>query len=317
MIDHQQQPLTPTYSAQPEGLSSYPAPKPALTLEGLVSLMESRGLAVSDRETLKRILFDANYYRLSGYFRVFQNDPAHGDNGFQPGTRDIDFLEPYRLDGELRSLVLRGTAVVELTVRSRFAYLVARDGGAYTYMDADSYQPARNRKGTELRKGLVANMRKWMDMSSEVCMRHYRSRNEPVPIWAAVEAMPFDTVSRMLSLHNDTAALRELYRSIGVRTNLRTASEAIHAMVYLRNLCSHHSRLWHREMVIPSPVVRYMRDAFPWVAYETRSVAQSLLTLMYLVDHINGDESYSRELRGFARSHPDYWQGIERPLHWE
>ena len=291
--------------------------KPAKSLDEMVKLMESRGLAVPNDDGMRRILFDFNYYRLSGYFRAFQNDPAHGDNDFKPGVSVSDFLEPYRLDTELRSMILRGTALIELTVRSRFAYLIARNGGAYTYTDIDSYEPITNRKGVELRVSLVSNIRKWMDMSNEVCIRHYRKADEPVPIWAAVEAMPFDTMSRMLSLHRDTTALKKLYRSLGVRTNLRTASEIIHAMVYLRNLCSHHSRLWHREMVIVPPITRDMRRRYPDFDYEQRSVAQVLIALFYLADEIKGDDSYSNELIGFLSKHPHYDDGMRHPLHWE
>lgn len=291
--------------------------KPPKTLDEMIALMESRGLVIGDRERMRRLLFDANYYRLSGYFRAFQKDPARGDNGFTPGTSDEDFLEPYRLDGELRSLILRGTALVELVVRSRFAYLVAQHGGAYSYADVGSYEPVVNRRGVELRESLTANIHKWMDMSNEVCIRHYRRAGEPVPVWAAVETMPFDTVSRMLSLHRDAASLRELYRSIGVRTSLRTASEIIHAMVYLRNLCSHHSRLWHREMVIVPPVTKDMRRRFPGFAYEGKSTAQSLIALMYLVDEINGDDAYSSEVSAFLDEHAEYATGLRHPLHWE
>ncbi|WP_152600453.1 Abi family protein [Bifidobacterium callitrichos] len=283
----------------------------------MIELMESRGLVIDDRERMRQILFDSNYYRLSGYFRAFQNDPAHGDNDFRSGTTAADFLEPYQLDVELRSLILRGTGLLELTVRSRFAYLISVDGGAYSYMDAESYEPATNRKGVELRSSLVSNIRKWLDLSSEVCIRHYRAAGEPVPIWAAVETMPFDTVSRMLGLHSDTKALRGVYRSLGVRTNLRSASEIIHAMVYLRNLCSHHSRLWHREMVIVSPVTKDMRRRFPDFAYEGKSVAQSLIALMYLVDEISGGDAYSSGVISFLNGHADYSAGLRHPLHWE
>ncbi|OXN00369.1 Abi family protein [Bifidobacterium vansinderenii] len=291
--------------------------KPAKNLDEMIELMKSRGLTVPDHDAMRRILFDSNYYRLSGYFRAFQNDPAHGDNDFKSDVTTADFLEPYRLDGELRPKILRGTALVELTVRSRFAYLVAQHGGAYSYADIDSYEPITNRKDVELRTSLISNIRKWMDISNEVCIRHYRKVGEPVPIWAAVETLPFDTVSRMLSLHRDTSALKELYRSLGIRTNLRTASEIIHAMVYLRNLCSHHSRLWHREMVIVPPVTRDMRRRYPDFNYEQRSVAQSLIALFYLADEINGDDSYSDELIDFLSEQHRYGDGIRHSLHWE
>lgn len=296
------------------GGSSYIQPKPAKNINGMIRILEERGLKITDGERLRRALFDCNYYRLSGYFRVFQVDPAHGDNGFRPGTRDVDFLTPYALDSRLRSIVLKGTARVEVTLRSRFAYLVANDGGAYSYMDPDSYIGGRN---AAIRDRLLDNMGKWLSMSNEGCIRHYRRDDRPIPLWAAVEAMPFDTFSKMLSLHSDTKALRALYKSVDLHTSLATSAAIVHSIVYLRNLCSHHSRLWHREMVITPPKVKEISASFPRIPMMPKSVATSLNTLMYLVDHINDGLEYSSEVRAFLGSDDKYAEGIIHPLHWE
>ncbi len=291
--------------------------KPAKTIDQMVGLMKERGLTVTDETRLRRALFDCNYYRLSGYFRSFQINPANGDNRFKAGTRDVDFLVPYMMDEELRNIILKGTAKVELALRSRFAYLLASNGDAYTYMDPGSYQAVRNKRGVLLRDGLLNNMNKWIGMSNEVCIRHYRRSGRPVPVWAAVETFPFDTLSCMLSLHTDAKALRELYKSVGLHTNLRTSSEVVHAMVYLRNLCSHHARLWYREMVIPSPMTRDMTKTFTDFTYGEKSVASSLLALMYLVKHIEDNDDYVMEIRRFLDIDDEYAAGIATALHWE
>lgn len=291
--------------------------KPAKTVDQMIDLMHERGLTITDESRLRDALMDCNYYRLSGYFRVFQIDPAHGDNRFREGTCDSAFLTPYTMDEQLRALILQGTARVEVTLRSRFAYLLANNGGAYTYRDPASYQSVYDRRGELLRDKLIGNMGKWIDMSNEVCVRHYKANGQSIPIWVAIEAFPFDTFSRMLSLHVDTVSLRSLYRSVGIRTKLRTASEIVHAIVYLRNLCSHHSRLWHREMVIAAPMTRDMDSMFPGFMHEQKSVASSLVALMYLVNQIDHGDDYSRELIGFIRRNRDYAAGIGHPLHWE
>ena len=126
--------------------------KPAKTIDQMIALMSDRGLAITDEARLRQVLFDCNYYRLSGYFRPFQVNPAVGDNRYRPGTQDVDFLIPYTMDEELRNIILRGTAKVELTLRSRFAYLLASDGNAYTYMDPESYQSVRSKRGDPLSK---------------------------------------------------------------------------------------------------------------------------------------------------------------------
>lgn len=296
------------------GGSSYIRPKPAKNIDGMIRILEERGLKITDGERLRRALFNCNYYRLSGYFRAFQVDPANGDNKFRPGTRDVDFLTPYALDEQLRSIVLKGTARIEVTLRSRFAYLIANDGGAYSYMDPDSYIGGRK---AGMRDHLLDNMAKWLSMSNEVCIRHYRRDDRPIPLWAAVEAMPFDTFSKILSLHSDTKALRALYKSVNLHTSLATSAAIVHSIVYLRNLCSHHSRLWHREMVITPPMVREISASFPRIPMMPKSVATSLNTLMYLADHINDGLEYSSEVCTFLGSDDKYAEGIIHPLHWE
>lgn len=292
-------------------------PKPSKTIDQMIEIMAGRGLEITDEQLLRRFLYDCNYYRLSGYSRVFQNNPAHGDNTFKKGTKDIDFLTPYKRDEVLRTIILRGTAPIELTLRSRFAYLLANNGGAYTYLDPDTYVDKRDKQGRLLRDGLLQNMKKWIRVSNEVCINHYKRKNQPIPVWAAIETFPFDTVSRMISLHTDTESLRELYRGVGLRSKLRVSSEVVHAMVFLRNLCSHHSRLWHREMVIPSPMTRDMKNAFPDFEQHEKSVATTLIALMYLMSHIEESARYSDEIISFLSEDSAYRNGIINPLHWE
>ena len=88
-------------------------------------------------------------------------------------------------------------------------------------------------------------------------------------------------------------------------------------MVYLRNLCSHHARLWHREMVIPSPMTRDMKTAFADFEYGEKSVASSLFALMYLMRNIEDGDDYATEIRGFLDSNEAYASGIKTALHWE
>ena len=46
--------------------------KPAKTIDQMIALMSERGLVITDEAELRQVLFDCNYYRLSGYFRSFQ-----------------------------------------------------------------------------------------------------------------------------------------------------------------------------------------------------------------------------------------------------
>ncbi len=302
------------------------------TLDEMIGIFEERGLALDDKDidSFRTVLYDCNYYRLSGYFRAFQVDPSHGDNRFVEGTCVDDFLTPYLMDERLRSLVFEGTSRLERTIGARFSYLLAQNDGAYSSIDENSYNeyhtvsdknaalsqfPSRQSPRSQLFNELC----RWLSQSKEVCIRHYRRRNQPVPIWAAVEAIPFGTLSKMLSLHKNTQVLRELYKSLGFRgREWRTcAPSAIQSMSYLRNMCAHHSRLWKREIISAPPMPQGAQQQFSSMEFSDKSVAKSLVVLSYLVDYIAGDEEYSLRLWEFVNSDASYSDGIHHAAHWE
>lgn len=287
------------------------------TLEEMVQLFKERHLDVSGVADLERVLLDCNYYRLSGYFRAFQKDPEHGVNEFKSGTVITDFMVPYLKDKRLRELILQGTTTVELTTRARLAYYLAVSGDGYTYLKPESYKDKQYGDGSEMRTALIENINKWILVSSEVCIRHYLRNDEPVPIWAVVEVLPFDTVSKIISLHANTEALDQLNQSLRLGKNRKRAADIIHGMVYLRNLCSHHCRLWNREMVIVPPVLERVKEEYRnYIAYEPKSVWQSLIVLCDLVDGINGNNSYSQCLIDFVQQDSGYYSGLLCPKHW-
>ncbi|WP_418969676.1 Abi family protein [Alloscardovia omnicolens] len=291
--------------------------KSAKTIDEMIELFKKRKLTITDEESFRSFLYNNNYYRLSGYFRAFQISPAQGDNRFISGTTDEDFIVPYILDTKLRELILKGISVLEISIRSHFAYEISQDGHAYDYISLSAYTCPSSAKNQSSRETLIRKIEKWIQSSSEVCIKHYRKAQQDIPIWAAVETLPFDTVSKMLSYHVDTSALRKVYESLGLPKNLKVGSNTVHAMVYLRNLCAHHSRLWKRETVISAPRILQIERKFTDIAFEQKSIAASLIPLMHMVDNINENTQYSEEILQFLHENDQYMHGITTPVHWK
>ncbi len=53
------------------------------------------------------------------------------------------------------------------------------------------------------------------------------------------------------------------------------------------------------------------------IAYGEKSTASSLLALMYLVEHIEAGNEYSKEIQRFLNIDEEYATGIATALHWE
>ncbi|MGF1452689.1 MAG: Abi family protein, partial [Opitutales bacterium] len=89
-----------------------------------------------------------------------------------------------------------------------------------------------------------------LERSKEVFVKHYRQQYGMArpPIWAAAEVMSFGLLSRFYA----NLAVSSLRKDIAQTYDFAPDAfeSLVHHIVYLRNLCAHHARLWNREFVV-------------------------------------------------------------------
>ena len=76
-------------------------PKDWLSYEQQVELLGQRGMRIDDEASAAEFLARVNYYRFSGYFRHWQQDPTRGDNRFLKGTSFESISALYDAEQEL------------------------------------------------------------------------------------------------------------------------------------------------------------------------------------------------------------------------
>lgn len=217
--------------------------KPFLTISQQIDHLRGNGLAIApaDIETVAAFLADHNYYRLSGYFRYFQQQPIDGHNRFAEGTTWDQVRAAHDYDARLASVLRKGLARIEIVFRSQFAYLLAKSTGPLGYLDESTYNDTPNGARAKLLKDVAEDVRR----SSERFVRHYGIRGEELPIWAAVETLSFGTTSKMYGLVSDADGV---FKPLAQRLKVshRASRQVLRAMVVLRNVCTHHNRIWNR-----------------------------------------------------------------------
>jgi len=290
-------------------------PKPARTVSEQLDLLTSRGLVLggADPEVLSRMLTDDNYYRLSGYWRYFQADPRNGDDAFVPGASLAGIKTVYEFDRRLRSLLSTGLADLEVTFRSRLAYAVATLVTPTSYLDRAFYSDETARRGgrkISLRDDLITEIRRELSRSREDFIAHHLQGGNEVPIWAAVEALSFGTVSKIYRLCQDDDVRYRVAKSFALDP-VRTES-ALRALVVLRNVCAHHGRVWNRVPTIPLQVPNALKTDSDKSIYR-QSMWGLIVTLAWLVDSIRHDTSFSEEVRGLVGRHPELQAGLKKP----
>jgi abortive infection bacteriophage resistance protein len=228
--------------------------KPSLRWSEQVDLLESRGLDITDRDECIAVLAANNYFRLSGYARYFQRAPHLGENQFLAGSQFDAIRELHDADEQLRTDTLSQLARVEILLRSHAAYVVAHEFGATGAYLTDAFY-------TDSPSG---------PSTADICMRDIeRSRDRYVlryrddgsfaelPIWSAVEAMSFGTLSKCI----ERGASGMLGGLIATSTGIAKAgfAQRVRSLVYLRNRCAHHSRLWNHSVVDAGPTPNNVR----------------------------------------------------------
>jgi len=299
--------------------------KPALPIDKQIELLVQRGLPIplppdDDYEQRKaeyhaavRLLIDNNYYRLSGYWRYFQVRPGHGDNRFTAGGTVAQITATYTFDHELRCILMEGLSILEVTFRSRFAYYIAMHMPVDSYLEPASYIDRRDRYGNVLRDLLIADIHDELTRSKEKFVAHHTAKNETPPVWAAVEVFSFGTLSKMYGLLDQHTVRTAVCKTFGFPHSGFTAS-LMRSMVVLRNICAHHSRVWHRVPDVPPPVLNKFKHVEPQL-YQTASPWAWLVMLADLVDTIRRDKTYSSKLWAHIDSRPDLRDGYQYPRH--
>lgn len=242
--------------------------KPWLSCEQQVELLVSRGLAIQDKAAAEAFLAQVSYYRLSGYFRYWQRDPGCGDDNFREGS---SFEEIRQLYDSEQALVLVCDEVlhpIEVQLRARFAHhyarLVGSQGGFATGQGLT--QPP-DPKADRIQEYPLADL----DRSKESFVAHYRDDVKDggryssrayarMPIWVAVEAFSFGTLSRLVTASEKSGVLAAVAASMSVSP--KTLPSQVRSFVYLRNRIAHCAKIWnHSVLDVPGLLPNVARRA--------------------------------------------------------
>jgi len=193
-------------------------------------------LVVRDPATAAAFLNHVSYYRFSGYCLAFEL----ARHTFIPHTTFEHIKAAYEFDRVLRDLITEALEVIELDVRAAVACHFGQTHAAFGHTDPTKFYR-------------LFDHQTWLDKlhdetkrSSELFVTHYRATYAgfpDMPIWIAVEVMSFGAISQMFKgmLRPDQKAIAHRY---GRQPN--DLASWLHHMVYVRNLCAHHARLWDR-----------------------------------------------------------------------
>ena len=275
-----------------------------------IELFKFRGLLIPDEAKAERYLNEISYYRLSAYALPFQKEK----DKFDDGTTFQDVIGLYLFDRELRLLVLDAIERIEIAIRSQLIYTLA-----HKYKDSHWQDNAAifNSAGTNSRTGRTSDIysdtqdiiQKHLNHKhSEVFVKHYKTEyNTPKnpPSWMSIELLTIGELSRLytaIKLSPDKKAIANFfYLPHTVFTSW------LHTIVYVRNICAHHSRLWNRELAIKPDVLH--NPLLPWIqpAFNSNNhrTFYMLSIVKYLLASANPGNHFKHKLEAIINKYPN------------
>lgn len=288
--------------------------KPFLPISDQVNLLEARGLIIDDRDKAEFYLANISYYRLSAYMLPFKNK---GLETFLEGTTFSKILDAYVFDRELRLLVFDAIERIEIAFRTQAIYHPAKACGPMWYEDEANY----------LNKAGLVECFKTIDYeierSKEIFIQHFKTKycdqNRP-PAWIMFELLPFGLVSRMCFNLSDYTVREAIGVHFGFKSTQRDIFESwLQTLVYVRNVCAHHSRLWNRNLVNPPRMMK--TTPHPWIKRNDISIRKLyyfLCTVMYLLSRINPETSFATRLKALIDDYSHLpISDMDFPANWE
>lgn len=287
--------------------------KPSLSWNEQVALFKARGLHVPDEAACARFLASANYYRFSGYARYFQESPGTGNNDFRVRTTFGEILDIYEADAALRQNLTSSLRDVELMLRSHVARVIADNYGGYErFLDASFYTDVPGREPT------VESCLADIERSKDAHIVHYRDQDDRkrsdysnLPVWSAVESWSFGTLSKVIERGGEGALAGLVATSTGVAK--AGFAYRVRSLVYLRNRCAHHSRLWNHSVIDAGPTPSNVRSKAKrsFGQFEPRSVADVIVSMDDFSTRSHAGPTAMAQLH--AASSAPFWSGLVDP----
>lgn len=225
-----------------------------LTHEQQIALWRRQGMQIDDVHAAASFLSRVNHYRLSEYCRYWRQSSQRGNARFMEGTSLDSLIVLYEAEQKLGVACFEVLRSLEVLLRARFVYFYARRvGAAGKFARGEGFTQSPRPGAERVEEYPLADL----DRSKEAFVAYYRdeikqgSAYKPeaydrMPIWVAVEAFSFGSLSRLITASGESGVLDDVADSMN--TSRKMLPGQVRSFVYLRNRVAHCSRLWNHSV---------------------------------------------------------------------
>lgn len=260
-----------------------------LDFDQLIAMLRSQGLEIEDEKKAKNILSNVSYARLKSYLIPLMEDRS--THRFKPGATFGQAYALYGFDRRLRELIFHEMEKFEISLRTHIANATSGAEKGYWFINPDYFKNPRDHANL-LRKMLSDINRS--DNDAIVRFKEKYSNDFP-PCWLTLEATSMGTLAIIFAEMKPGPFKSRIADYYGISEAV--LNSWIQHLVYVRNYCAHHNRLWNKHLAVEGLVPERTRDPFPDLeAKDSRKIYFTLCVLKYLVNVIKPDNNFALRL---------------------
>lgn len=269
--------------------------KPQISVHEQIELLKSEGLTFYDEEKAIHLLENISLFRMKSYLM-----PLHqtGKQMFKQGAAFEEAYSLYKFDSELRKMICSEMEKIEVSIRTQLSLIMSDAAGIYWFASSGNFRDSQRHAG--LLNNLQEELRR-SDDDAIVRFRHTYSNPFP-PSWMTSEVSSFGTLSMMYRWLNAGRARRKVAQFYGLTDTVMESW--LHSIVYVRNICAHHSRLWNRRLSINALIPRHTRLPFVTIPDDTKKVYYVLSIILYFLQTVNPKNTFASRFKSLLAKYP-------------
>jgi abortive infection bacteriophage resistance protein len=207
-----------------------------------------------------------------------------------------EILQLYYFDKEFRNLIFYSIEKIEVYLRTQLAHAISQRAGAFGYSDVLMFHDQVKHQE------IMNTIKSETSRSKEIFVNEYFKKYDErrLPIWAMVEIISFNTLSKIF------ANLKEKYRKEILKeldVKPLVFENWLHTLTYVRNICAHHSRLWNKTLAI-EPKKPKNQKVFELL--NSKKIFYVISMILFMLEKIDDEElNFKNEIKKLTLKYPN------------
>ncbi|MEG1087740.1 MAG: Abi family protein, partial [Cetobacterium sp.] len=270
-----------------------------------IMLMKGRGVKFNKISELEaeKIISNINYYKFSGYMKVFEEMPDQYDIQFSK------FIDLYNFDRKFSRIIFEMIEKVEIAFKTNLAYYISertKKIGPLGYLNTlewKDYSFYNKRTGqTEIKKSheilkdkldFKKRITEYTARNTKGCIESYFEKYKDehfIPLWILIEVIDFGMSTKMYE-----ESIKNIQDKISKALNIPMNKDLdfyLKSLKLIRNVVAHNGILWNFKLIskLNKPLVTQYKDI------DDKSIVAVLVVIIEIFKSVDSKYDYT-ELR--------------------